>query len=227
MVTLEQLKIEARQRADMENSDFVSDSELTSYINGSLAELHDLLIAAYCEEYVMNEQLITTTTNQLKYALPADFYKLRGVDVKTNVGDGWSTVKRFNFNRRNQASNTYAFDLLGLPYLEYRLVGSNILLNRIPSPTTTLRLWYYPKVVKLVADSDTFDDVNGYAEYVILDAAIKMKEKEESDVRVLAGQKQAMKQRIEAMAQNRDANEPESVSDVYAEESDVVFIGRR
>lgn len=226
MITLAQLKEQARQRADMENSDFVSDSELTSYINASLAELHDLLIAAYNEEYVMEEYLWNANGTDISYALPADFYKLRGVDCRVGT-DEWATVKRFNFNRRNEQQNSFTWNLLGVPFLSYRLVGSNIRFSRLPDANMQFRIFYYPRAVTLVNDTDTYDDVNAYAEYIIVDTAIKMLQKEESDVRVLGQQKMMLKQRIEAMAQNRDANEPESVTDIYAEDSDLTIIGRR
>lgn len=234
MITLAELKTQCRERADMEESQFVSDSELTSYINASIAELHDLLIAAYCEDYIM-EEVIVTTTSAIDYELPdgvlysaaPKFYKLRGVDVRMNSTDQWATVKRFNFNRRNEDNDSFAWNLLGLPYIQYRLVGSKIRFNRTPTANSQFRLFYYPVATKLVDDADEFDDLNQYAEYVILDVAIKMLNKEESDVTVLGLQKAAMKERIEAMAKDRDANEPESITDIYAEDTDTYFLTGR
>lgn len=226
MITLAELKTQARQRSDMENSEFVSDSELTSYINASLAELHDLLIASYNDDYVMEEYLFVSTTS-LDYDLPADFYKLRGIDVRRGPTGQWATVKRYNFNRRNEQQNAYAWNLLGLPYIEYRLVGSKVRFNRVPDAALEFRIWYHPKATKLAVDADTYDDINGFAEYVVVDAAIKMMQKEESDVTVLLGQKEALRQRITAMAANRDANESASVTDIYAEDTEITIIGTR
>lgn len=227
MVTLAEIRLQARDRADMLDSTFVEDSELNTYINNSLTELHDLLIAAYNEEYVMEEVQFTSTENQIDYDLPngtnydaaQKFYKLRGVDSKIN-NDSWQTVKRFNFNKRNAQETGVLWNFGGGAFLEYRLVGSKIRFSRVPDTNTTFRVWYYPKCVVLVNDDDTYDDINGFIEYVVLDAAIKMLQKEESDVAVLMQQKQDMKDRIKVMAQDRDANEPESVSDIYAEDSD-------
>lgn len=231
-ITLAELRTQARQRSDMEQSEFVTDSELNSYINASIAELHDLLIAAYNEEYYMDEVQFTATTsltydlpNGTNYSAAPKFYKLRGVDVRRG-NDDWATVKRFNFNRRNEMQNSAAFAFFGNPYLEYRLVGSKIRFNRTPDSGLQFRLFYYPTAQVLVADTDTYDDINGYAEYVVVDAAIKMLNKEESDTQVLLAQKIALKERIEAMANNRDANEPESVTDVYAEETEATLFGR-
>lgn len=233
-ITLAEIRQQARQRSDMLESRFVSESELTSYINNSLAELHDILIGAYSEEYVMEDVVFDTTINEVDYDLPdgsnydeaQKFYKLRGVDGRINQ-DSWFNIKRYNFNRRNEDQNGYAYNLAGIPYLEYRIVGSKIRFNRTPDPGTQIRLWYYPKCIVLVNESDSYDDINGYIEYVVVDAAIKMMQKEESDVTVLMAQKAALKQRIEDMAQNRDANEPESVSDIYAEDADTYWVTRR
>lgn len=225
MVTLAELKTQSRQRADMEESEFVSDSELISYINASIAELHDLLIASYNDDYIMSEHTFSADGTSIEFDLPATFYKMRGVDVKFNNGN-WTTVKRFNFNRRNEEQNSFAWNLVGLPYLEYRLVGSKIRFNRVPDAGMQFRMFFHPVASKLTLDTDSYDDVNQYAEYVVVDAAIKMLQKEESDVRVLAAQKEALRQRIISMAANRDANEPGSVTDVYAEDTDVVVITR-
>ena len=46
-ITLAELRTQARNRADMESSEFVTDTELTDYINSSIAELHDILIQSY------------------------------------------------------------------------------------------------------------------------------------------------------------------------------------
>jgi len=226
MITLAELKTQARQRSDMENSEFVSDAELTSYVNASLAELHDLLIASYNDDYMMEENIFVSTES-LTYDLPADFYKLRGVDVRRGPTGQWATVKRYNFNRRNEQQNAYAWNLLGLPYIEYRLVGSQIRFNRTPDAQLQFRIWYHPKATKLVDNADNYDDVNGFAEYVVVDAAIKMMQKEESDVSVLMAQKEALRQRIMAMAANRDANESASVTDIYAEDTEITIIGTR
>ena len=232
-ITLAEIKEQARQRADMEDSTFVREPELTSYINSSIAELHDLLIAAYNEEYFM-EEVEFAASSSLTYPLPngtnfsgaPQMYKLRGVDVKRGIGADWATVKRFNFNRRNEQEVGNVLAAFGLPYLEYRLTGSSIRFNRTPDSGLSFRIFYYPVATKLVADTDVFDDINGFAEYVVVDAAIKMLNKEESDVQVLMVQKEALRKRIEGMAKDRDVNEPESVSDVYAEETDWTLTGK-
>lgn len=222
MITLGELKTQARQRADMSTSTFVSDSELTGYINSSIAELYDILIQSYGEQYFTIPLIFQTTDGIDSYALPADFYKLDGVDVKLN-GQDFITVKRFNFNERTRYSDISIWNLWGIPSIRYRIVGPNIVFSPKPDGQTDVKIWYSPLALKLVLDSDTLNDFNQYAEYVIVDAAIKMMQKEESDVQVLMAQKQALMQRITYASQNRDAGEPEAVSDIYSENDEYYF----
>jgi hypothetical protein len=79
-------------------------------------------------------------------------------------------------------------------------------------------MWYIPTAPILASDSATLNDLNQYSEYVIVDAAIKMMQKEESDVSVLMAEKAALKRRIEEAAQNRDAGKSESIGDIYIED---------
>jgi hypothetical protein len=215
-VTLAQLRTRSRQRADMEDSDFVSDSELNGYINASIAELHDLLVAAYGEDYFLaSPHAITTSNGTADYNLPTDFYKIKGVDVRLNSND-WSSIRPFNFNERNRNQDV-TWGIIGGPNLRYRVMGSKIKFSPTPTGTYSVQLWYVPVATTLASDSDSLNDVNGFSEYVIVDAAIKMLQKEESDVSVLLAQKADLRKRIENMAANRDAGQPESISDIYAE----------
>lgn len=219
-VTLAELKQQARERADMVNSNFVSDSELTSYINASIAELHDILVQSYNMDYFLEEHSFSTVANQADYSLPADFYKLRGCDARIN-NDNYSSIRQFNFNERNRFEGFGVWSLSGISNIRYRLVGNSIRFTPIPdSSSVQIRLWYTPVATKLVSDSDTMDNYNGYEEYVIVDSAIRMLQKEESDVSVLVLQKQELKKRLEEASQNRDTGDSESVTDIYAENNE-------
>jgi len=215
--TLGNLKTAARQRADMVNNNFVTDAELVTYINSSIAELHDLLVSCYGADYFTTSTTTATVSGTADYALPADFYKLKGVDIK--MSDQFYTVKPFNWNERNRNTDL-SWGLISGPSIRYRLVGSNLKLVPTPSSAHVMKIWYIPKATALVSDGDVFDDINQFSEYVITDAAIKMLQKEESDVSVLFAQKQALTARIQAMANNRDAEKPDSISDIHAENDD-------
>lgn len=213
--TLLQLKTQARQRADMQSSDYISDDELVSYINNSVAELHDLLVATYGPDYFVENYSFATIANQESYVLPSNFYKLKGVDALLS-GNHYFSLRPFNFNERNKNQDT-AWGLLSGPSIRYRLLGNTLRFTPAPEGSYQIRMWYIPLPTPLVLDTDIYNDINSYAEYVVVDAAIKMLQKEESDVQVLMAQKMDLRKRIENMAQNRDAEQPESISDVNAE----------
>ena len=231
-ITESALVARVRQRADMEENYFVSDLEVQTYINVGLSELHDLLIQTYGQDYYISSKTITTTSGIDTYPLndstssydiaATDFYKLRGIDAKLN-GNVWSTLIPFNFNERNLNQQGSITNVWGLTNTRYRLVGENLIFTPSPNSSMDVKIWYIPTAQQFIqvgttppsASTVTFDDINGYAEYVIIDAAIKCLQKEESDVQVLFAQKAAMKRRIEEAASNRDAGSPLSVSDVY------------
>lgn len=210
--TLSDFITRVRERADMEGSEFVTDTELTTYINASIQELYDILVSSF-QDYYLNESGITTlNSGQSTISLPADFYKLRGVDRQVD-NSNWQTITPFSFTERNDRTNTatYVGYYSNDSGIRYRLQGSQIRLTPQDNCAGNYRLWYIPKVTLLSSNSDSFDGINGWEEYVIVDCAIKCLQKEESDVSVLLSQKQALIQRIRGMANNRDSGAPEVI----------------
>jgi hypothetical protein len=226
-VSLGAIRLMSQQRADRVNSNFVPLPEWNDYIRQSCYELYDLLINTYEDYYAADPLSFTTDGSTQTYPLPNGanydgaeaFYKLLGVDLSANSGqNGWVSVKKFMFADRNKYyfPNT-ASQAYGVYNLAYRLFGSGI--QFIPNPTSgqTIRIWYAPRLPALLQDTDvTTISISGWIEYVIVDAAIKALQKEESDVSILLAQKAALKVRIEAGAQNRDAGQPDTISDTRA-----------
>lgn len=195
--TLLQLRDRAKQEADMVNSGFVSDAEWTNYINASYQELYGVVVQAYGNDYYVAtpSTFVTDGINQL-FALPSNFWKLLGADLRVQASQLWVTLKPFAFNDRNR------FGLINSP---------------VPMAGQTVRLWYVPTLTPLAADADlTVSLVNGQEEYIVIDAAMKALAKEESDVSVFAGRKAAMLERIQSEAENRDAGSPARIVDTFA-----------
>lgn len=207
---LSDLILAARQRADMVNSTFIQDAEWTSYINNSYAELYDLLVSRFEDYYSKTTTFTLTSSNSQN--LPADFYKVRGVDFQLSPGD-WATLRKFNFSERNRIDNVTLRTVRGQFDKQYRVMGGRLLVLPENNAAGTYRLWYIPRYTKLVNPTDDAGDVLDFEEYIIVDAAIKALVKEESDTQVLLLVKQQLKDRIEAMAANRDT-EPERIADV-------------
>jgi hypothetical protein len=228
-MTLAELRTAIRQRSDMQNQSgdytnaFIPDTELNSYINQSYFELYDLLVTAYGEDYYIAPffTFVTDGTTQL-YDLPDDFYKMLNVSVQVTsnaANNAWWTLKPFMMAEVNKYAvpNTQLY--FGITNLRYRIQGDQIWLNPLPQINQTIRLIYTPKMTTLTSDSDTVQGVSGWTEYIIIDAAIKCLQKEESDVSVLMAQKMAMMKRIDGVSSNRDAGMPHTVADSQASNS--------
>lgn len=223
-LSLGELRQRAQQAADREGSNFLTLPEWNYNLNQSAKELYDILITVYEDYYVAPRLTITTDGSSNQFDLPNGqnysqapaLYKLYGVDCGLDTSqDSWVTLKKYNFIDRNRFVYPQAAGLiLGFANMQYRLVGSKI--QFIPTPTggQPVGLWYFPRRSWMLQDTDILDGVNGWEEYVIIDAAIKALRKEESDTSVLMAEKQAMMKRIEDSAANRDAGQPDTISDV-------------
>ena len=213
-VTLAQLKTQSRQRADMEDSSgFVQDPELITLINLAYAELYDLIVSRF-EDYNLTSTEVTVSTGASTIPLPSDFYKLRGLDRKVDGQTDWYSVHKFNWKDRNKRDRSTIRAAYGMYDTTYRVVKQSINLLPSESAAGTYRLWYIPAYTKLVDDSDTVDGVNGWEDYIVVATAIKMLQKEESSTTELEREKAALEARIIDMAQQRDADMPETVADV-------------
>jgi hypothetical protein len=241
-MTLAQLMTLTRQQADQiianyvpttsgNTSLFITDSELISYINQSYYELYDLLIQKYGDDYFVAPPVsFRTDGTSFLYPLPDGtilsgapaFYKVLGLDLNLNQSNSsgspsFITIPPFMFAERNRYSvpNMQAF--YGLTNLRYRLQGNNVWFTPTPAAGQLIQLWYIPRLTQLVNLTDVIDGVSGWTEYLVVDVSIKMMQKEESDVTVLMAQKEALIKRIEAAAENRDAGNPQVVSDTQSQ----------
>lgn len=222
--TLLQLRTVAQQEADMENDPHVSTNEWNSYINFSRFELYDMLIKYGGEDYYIASATIPVVSGTDLYPLPNGtlynnapaFYKGELVECLTGPGVAPNqpiTMRRFNLREKNYYNIPQA--LMAVPYTlpRYRLFGPNLLLAPMPASTLTVRMWYAPRLSPMVVDADTTDDLSGWLEYVVVDAAIKAMGKQERDPSLLLKRKADLKARIEAMAANRDQGEANTVSE--------------
>lgn len=229
-LSLGQLRLMSQQRADRVNSNFVTLPEWNTYINQSYFELYDLLVTLYEDYFVAEPAIFQTNGTDERYALPngvlefrdtdgdlfvaRPFYKLMGVDCGlAQSGNAWISLSKFDFIARNRyiyPNLTSTF--MGVFNMQYRLVGNKLMFIPTPSGAQYIRLWYIPKLAQLLQDTDTVDGVSGWTEYIIVDAAIKALQKEESDITALMVQKQALIKRIEDSAMNRDVGQPDTIS---------------
>lgn len=209
--TLVQLRTAIRRQADMENSTFVSDTELNILINTSLAAFHNILADKFGEDYYMTKTTLTATVDSDTIALPSDFTKLLQVEINRGTNEPPLIMKQYMLKEKHKNFNSasqYSY--------RYRVMGTNLVLDRVAKTAFTMNLYYIPQFQDLASDSDYFNFYgDGFEDWVIMDVAAKIKAKEESDVSFELNQKMVVENKVNTQALNRVLAEPQRVIDIY------------
>jgi hypothetical protein len=215
MTTLSSVRTMIRYETDTAYSQFVTDTELNAYINSSYSELYEMM---QDHDMFLSDGYQTSITSGSTLALPNDFWRLRGVDYLV-APNQWLTVHQFNFEKRNKYNANYlqAYAGTNLPSRVYHLKGNKLLVYPANNNIGTYQIWYVPVCPTLYLDSDTLADVQNWSEYIVVDAAIKVYQKQEKDASLLFARKSDLKQRIQAQSVNRDMG-TEMVVDVYTDD---------
>jgi hypothetical protein len=216
VTTVGVIDAELLARMDRTGSEFVPQATRWLWINDSYKELYDILLQKFGDDYFFADPYaITTDGTNDTYALPADFYKLYGVDLSLTGGgsDGWITVKQFNKADRNRYAVPNFQSFYGITNLRYRLRGSKVWFSPLPSAGQHIRLLYAPRPTDIVNASSTVDGVSGWEQYIVVDSCIKYCGAEETDPQLFMAQKMGLLKRIEEAAANRNVGEPATVSD--------------
>lgn len=225
--TLLDLRTRTRSISDQPSSTqnqnlFVTDSEINTWINVALSELHDLLVTEF-EDFYENTASFMTVVNQEDYELSDDFYKLLESNALFPNGEGNPNQQRFSMNRfMNRERNWYwGYPVLS-PWMTYRYRIVNAHTIRLaPMPTTPgqqIMYRYVPQFAPLLLDADLVEPSvpQGWEEIAVLDAASKVLIKEQNleVAQIIMLKKEEIKQRIMTSADDRDANEDARVVDV-------------
>ena len=217
-VTLASLRTQVRQQTHREGDDptlgFVTDAELTQYINNSIGEFYNQLYTAF-PEGVRKSSLITVANDNDTYDLPDDFKHLLGVEYQLTgaiLGGQWLDIRRCIFSERNKYTLRPLVAVPGVVPFEYLIFndssGWKIQFVPFPFAGASVRVWYAPAYTKLAADGEELDGINGLEEFVIIDAAIKVLQKEETDPGPLLAMRQSMLESLREQGKQRDSNEP-------------------
>lgn len=204
--------------ADMRNSQFIDQSgaagsELLRYVNLAYKDLYQQIILAK-EFYFTTTVSFPITAGTASYALPADFYKLDGVDLALDSSGRYLTLTPFMFKERNKFRSGLALSVA--PYgqvFKYMLVGSDIQFVPLPSQTSTIQLWYTPEPTVITALTETLSLPIGCDEYMSLYMACAMLAKEESDISQLNGKRMEVLDQLKNSLKDRDTGSPSYIMD--------------
>lgn len=217
--TLAQMRTRGQRHAQMENTQFLQDSEWNNLLNLGGSELWDLLIDEH-EDWCTSPTPATfgiggTTPfvpGQTLYALPGDVLKILQVDLV--LGPNWRwTMKRVQPRERNKNSWLGAS---GAWCDGYRQFGQQIEFLPTYPPTGYVEVRYAPQWTLLVNDSDGVPALIpiGWEEYMPLWAAVRAMTKQRVDPSGPAQLLADLRQRIIDAGADRDDNAMARVTDV-------------
>ena len=221
MTTLADLITLVRQRANVENNEFVTDPELTSYINNSLGELDDTLVTRY-EDYKITTILSTLVDGYNQIPLPPDFLKLRAIDFSTGTptnNNRWFTINQYQMPERNRYNNA-AQNILspwGKVALSARVMGQTIFIEPQDQAGGVYQIWYTPKFTPLVNTTDAlpfYMDSQGWSEFAVVGTCVKIMNKMNLDPQGFMAEKAEQKERVISAAKNRDSSGPKRIANV-------------
>lgn len=208
----------ALQKACLQGADGLADpSELTDMVNVSLAEWYDLVrLTTWGGQYFRSSAAFTTISGQYSYPLPPTFAAMLSVDIY--LSPTWKVCGRpYQEEERNIFTGpalpvgwTY-----GLP-IWYQLQGPNIRFLTNPASTYQVGLNFVPVCPRLMDPSSSFDSIQGWEEWIVIDVARKLLFKDGSldAFAALGPELERQRERIERAAPERDAGNAEVVHDV-------------
>lgn len=206
-VTLATLRTQVRERSDMVGSSFVSDAEVNRYLSSSYTRLYNELVGKGLA-YFESTQTIATDGVDALYPLPADYFGTVGVDYL------WATNEYVALIEFQVAERNLFGPGTGSQAEAYRIVGTNIELQPKPPAGQSYRHLYVPAPGVLDDDADTVDGVAGFEELLVLDAAIKCLNKEESSTTALVQERAILMAQIAEQAELRAIGTPRRIVDL-------------
>lgn len=214
--TLANMRTSAKQYADMDGSGVFTDAMWNEWINRGAEDLWDILTrAGGADVFGKRGTPITIVAGTSDYSLPSDFHQLIGDWVSDSVG----VPKQRKLGKWTHADEPDLRQISGNLYnLRRRIMhnGTARVVSFLPVPSEG-GLWnysYIPKMTALSDDGDTFDGLNGWEEYVELVAAIKAKNKEETDPSGLLMDLNRIAAKIKANMDNMDQSDGDTIVDV-------------
>jgi hypothetical protein len=214
-------EIEARvlYRADMVDSLFVTSTELTAIVNTAFTEFYLKFVSQFEDLCVVSAPApIALTSSTTLESVPVDFLKMKGIKIRdeyflTPVSNVMETE---SFRRGGTRSKPTHYWLSGSHDWSVSSAPAKLMPLPLPDASYTLDCYYVPNITldSVESDSLTYTVLSlGYGcdEYVVLTAAMKLKDKEESDCSVIMAERKMLWESIEKFLTPMDESMPKAV----------------
>lgn len=196
---LSAIRSTVRLRGNYESSIKYTDAYVNTEIQSSWAELYEVIADTH-EGWWVKDGTVTTSANVAFVALPADCWRVSGVDLLS--GSEYLTLDQVTIADRNR------FGTSNQQPRAYRLSSRGLELYPTPDTAYTIRVTYTPTYTAL-ADSAQVDFHNDWHDYIIVGALKRLAERMKMPSAELASELERVKQRVIAGASQRKSAEPE------------------
>jgi hypothetical protein len=208
----------AKERADMENSNFISTAEWYRSLNVWTAQLWNHLVKVDPDRYT-REQTLTATGSTQDFEVADDYYGTVGIDYISDAAEGiYVPIPRLYGEEETRIvqndSNGYP---VGYTY-RYNVSDPSVPLIRIlPTTSYNCRHRYIVTAPEYATDGTDSESkvigISGFEEFVVIGMAIDARIKEESSVVQLRESHAQMLKHLEEMAENRSIDSAGHVHD--------------
>lgn len=216
-VTISNVITMVRQKADMENTTFVTDAEILTKLNSAWQKLYGLIVGAN-KNYYLSSSSVAMVNGQAEYSLPADAWKILGMDYVRSSTDVY-TMDAWSFGDRNKLRTAWFTSPK-----HYILKASTF--QVIPTPdtsSTSVTIYYVPEPVAITATNQTLAVPPYGQEWLACRAAISCLGKEESDTGLVGLELQEAERFLIENLPCRDNGNPERVHDVHTRNLDGIY----
>ena len=221
--TLLELRTAVRRRSDMPGDTFVSNSEVNDYINLGVYRLTSKLIKFYTAKRFRKEVTLSTVAGQNSYSLPADHFQTEYLRVDLQG-------LRYDIPRTNNAQVDTQASGSGLTWsnsgVGFGVWGEQLRFDPAPNQVHTVTHVYLATIpvtnvsgvlkAEMDTDTDTFNSEWGWHDWVVLWAAKRCLQKEESDVGSINVELEEFEQDIEAIAKDKAIGAAPKTKEVYS-----------
>lgn len=199
--TRAQVRDLVRQRCDLENTTAQQDTELNNHINDAVVYVHDFLIATLGSRYGAKIANLTATANFDEVSLSAvtDYYSL--ISLKLVFDDLRLPLSTYNLETDITTSTARAWGPGDLPRYSVQISPSSDPIIRIdpkPASNQTLQLTYHITAPVYTDDGNTV--AIPFVDLLVMEACIRVKDKEERDASRFMQERELIKKRIEDWA---------------------------
>lgn len=221
-LNLKELISTVRSKSDLEQSDFVTDEEITSYLNLAYTHLYNMIVDCN-QDFFLNSHVFKTPNYPAQ--LPVDCYKVRALDYY--ISDRFFVSARpIGFNERQiEQSDFYRPYLFSDRFddpMRYSLRGRELKIYSHDewSGDLTFVLWYIPKPQKVGEGAQL---PFGWERYVIHSACLDVRNKQDTSTREFERLLMRDKEDIMSACQRKDYNGNPMIQDVEGDTLDDIY----